>query len=63
MEKILDVQEVLESMREDDQRLEKLIADLKKEEAPSTATRPECALPKAYTPPDSQNPHVPTLPD
>ena len=63
MEKILDVQEVLESMREDDRRLEKLIADLKKEEAPSTATHSECALPNAYTPHDSQNPHVPALPD
>jgi len=35
MEKILDVQEILVSIREDDQQLEKLIADLKKEEKPS----------------------------
>ena len=63
MGKILDVQKVLESMREDDRQLEKLIAGLKKEEAPSTATRSECALPNAYVTPDNHNPHFPTLPD
>jgi hypothetical protein len=40
MEKVLDVQEVLDSMREDEQKLERLISDLKKEEKPSTATHP-----------------------
>ncbi|MCG6880244.1 MAG: hypothetical protein LJE96_13985 [Deltaproteobacteria bacterium] len=63
MVKILDVQEVLESMREDDQQLEKLIADLKKEEAPSTATQSEFAVPNAYATPDSHNSRFPSLPD
>jgi len=40
MEKVLDVQEVLDSMREDEQKLERLISDLKKEEKTSTATHP-----------------------
>ena len=40
MEKILDVQEILVSIREDDQQLEKLIADLKKEEKPSAVKHP-----------------------
>jgi hypothetical protein len=40
MEKILDVQEILISIREDDQQLEKLIADLKEEEKPSTVKHP-----------------------
>jgi hypothetical protein len=40
MEKVLDVQDILDSMREDEQKLEKLIADLKKEEKHSTATHP-----------------------
>jgi hypothetical protein len=38
MEKVLDVQEVLDSMREDEQKLERLISDLKKEKKPSTVT-------------------------
>ena len=33
MEKILDIQEILVSIREDDQQLEKLIDDLKKEKS------------------------------
>jgi hypothetical protein len=44
MEKILDVQEILVSMREDDQQLEKLIADLKKEEKPSAVPAVVAAL-------------------
>jgi hypothetical protein len=44
MEKILDVQEILVSIREDDQQLEKLIADLRKEEKPSTVNHPAPAL-------------------
>ncbi len=40
MEKVLDVQEVLDSMREDEQKLERLISDLKKEEKSSTVTHP-----------------------
>jgi len=63
MGKILDVQEVLESMREDDQQLEKLIADLKKGEAPSTATQSEFAAPNACATPDSHNSHFISLPD
>jgi vacuolar-type H+-ATPase subunit H len=35
MEKMLDVQEILESMRQDEQQLERLINDLKKEEESS----------------------------
>jgi vacuolar-type H+-ATPase subunit H len=35
MEKMLDVQEILESMRQDEQQLERLIDDLKKEEESS----------------------------
>ncbi len=38
MEKILEVQEILESIREDEQQLEKLITDLKREEEPSAST-------------------------
>ena len=63
MGKILDVQAVLESMREDDQQLEKLIAELKKKEAPSTVPQCECPLPNAYVTPDNHNPHFRTLPD
>ena len=44
MEKILGIQEILVSMREDDQQLEKLIADLKKEEKPSAVKHPAPAL-------------------
>jgi hypothetical protein len=44
MEKILDVQEILVSIREDDQQLEKLIADLKKEEKPSAVKHPAPAF-------------------
>ena len=44
MEKILDMQEILVSIREDDQQLEKLIADLKKEEKPSTVKHPAPAF-------------------
>ena len=44
MEKILGIQEILVSMREDDQQLEKLIADLKKGEKPSTVKHPAPAL-------------------
>jgi len=44
MEKILDVQEILVSIREDDQQLEKLIADLKKEEKPSIVKHPAPAF-------------------
>lgn len=44
MEKILGIQEILVSMREDDQQLEKLIADLKKEKKPSTVKHPAPAL-------------------
>ena len=40
MEKILDVQKVLDSMREDEQRLERLISDLKKEEKSPAAPHP-----------------------
>ncbi|MBW2709545.1 MAG: hypothetical protein JRD04_09770 [Deltaproteobacteria bacterium] len=36
MEKILDVQEILVTIREDEQQLEKLIAGLKKEEKSPT---------------------------
>lgn len=39
MEKLLDVQDVLDSIRENDQQLEQLIADLKREEKPSDKTR------------------------
>ena len=44
MEKILDIQEILVSMREDDQQLEKLIADLKKEKKLSAVKHPAPAL-------------------
>jgi hypothetical protein len=44
MEKILDMQEILASIREDDQQLEKLITDLKKEEKPSTVKHPAPAF-------------------
>lgn len=44
MEKILDMQEILVSIREDDQQLEKLIADLKKEEKPSPVKHPAPAF-------------------
>ena len=44
MEKILDVQEILISIREDERQLEKLIADLKKEEKPSTVKHPAPAF-------------------
>ena len=44
MEKILDMQEILVSIREDDQQLEKLIADLKKEEKPSAVKHPAPAF-------------------
>ena len=44
MEKILDMQEILVSIREDDQQLEKLIADLKKEEKPSAVPAVAAAL-------------------
>jgi len=53
MEKILDVQEILVSIREDDQQLEKLIADLKKEEKPSTVKHPA----PAFSPVNSAYPH------
>ncbi len=44
MEKILDMQEILASIREDDQQLEKLIADLKKEKKPSAVKHPAPAF-------------------
>ena len=44
MEKILDMQEILASIREDDQQLEKLISDLKEEEKPSAVKHPAPAF-------------------
>ena len=44
MEKILDMQEILASVREADQQLEKLIADLKKEKKPSAVKHPAPAF-------------------
>jgi hypothetical protein len=48
MEKNLDVQEVLKSIREDDHQLEKLISDLKRREEPSADTICDTPLPFGY---------------
>jgi hypothetical protein len=47
MEKILDVQDILTSIREDEQQLERLIVDLKKEKEAFGPTHPDPALPSA----------------
>lgn len=39
MEKMLDVREILASIREDEQKLEKLIVDLRKEKKPFRSIR------------------------
>ena len=59
MEKILDMQEILVSIREDDQQLEKLIADLKKEEKPSAVKHPATTFStvNATSPHEMANPY------
>jgi len=49
MEKILDVQDILASIREDNQQLERLIVDLKKEKEPFCPTHPDPALPTIHS--------------
>jgi hypothetical protein len=44
MEKMLDVQDILASIREDEQQLERLIIDIKKENEPSCPTHRDPAL-------------------
>ena len=44
MEKILDVQDILASIREDEQQLERLIVKLRKEKKPSCALYPDPVL-------------------
>ena len=63
MEKMLDVQEILDSIREDGQQLEKLITDLKKEEDPSAATRPEPVSPTVFAPHAHGENRFPVMPD
>ncbi|MCP4574775.1 MAG: hypothetical protein GY846_00605 [Deltaproteobacteria bacterium] len=64
MEKILEVQDILESIREDNQQLERLIVDLKKEKEPLCPTLPNPALPTVCsTSPYSQQSHGPVLSD
>lgn len=59
MGKILDMQEILVRIREDDQQLEKLIADLKKEEKPSPVkhSAPAFSTVKSTRPHPAANPY------
>jgi len=45
----LDVQDILESIREDNQQLERLIVDLKKDKEPLCPTHPDPALPTKHS--------------
>lgn len=49
MEKILDVQDILASIREDEQQLERLIVDLRKEKEAFCPTHPNPALPTGHS--------------
>ena len=49
MEKILDAQDILASIREDSQQLERLIVDLRKENEPFCPTHPDPALPSIHS--------------
>jgi hypothetical protein len=50
MEKILDVQDILASVREDEQQLERLIVGLRKEKKPLDPTNPDPSLPAGHSP-------------
>lgn len=49
MEKVLDAQDILTSIREDNQQLERLIVDLRKENEPLCPTHPDSALPTIHS--------------
>jgi hypothetical protein len=49
MEKMLNVREILASIREDEQKLEKLIVDLRKEKKPFCPTRQDSAPRTAHS--------------
>jgi hypothetical protein len=49
MEKILEVRDILASIREDNQQLERLIVDLKKEKESFRPTHPDPALPTKHS--------------
>ena len=64
MEKILDAQDILASIREDSQQLERLIVDLRKEKEGFCPTHPDSALPTVCsTSPYNQQSHIPVQPD
>ncbi len=50
MEKILDVQDILASIREDEQQLERLIVELRKEKKPLGPTNPDPSLSTRHSP-------------
>lgn len=49
MEKILDVQDILASIREDEQQLERLIVKLRKEKEPFSPSQPDPVSPTLYS--------------
>ncbi len=62
MEKLLDVQDVLDSMRENDQQLEQLIADLKRDEKSSDKNRSEDFLAITHSPVTGHAYHLERMP-